>query len=131
MAKAQPKKKEPKRVVLETRFAGIPAGSILYVATPDIVADYVRKVPPGQTRSVEQMRRDLAKRNKADATCPVSTAIFLRSVAEVSLRQMAEGAASAEVTPFWRVIEAGTPIAKRLDLDADWIQAMRTGEMQA
>jgi hypothetical protein len=125
MAKAATKKKEPKRVVLETRFAGIEAGSILYVATPDIVADYVRKIPAGQTRSIPQMRRDLAKKNKADATCPVSTAIFLRSVAEISLKQMAEGAASAEVTPFWRIVDPGSPIAKRMALEADWIEAQR------
>lgn len=129
MAKSAAKKKEPKRVVLETRFAGIDAGSILYVATPDIVADYVRKIPPGTTRSIPQMRRDLAKKNKADATCPVSTAIFLRSVAEVSLKQMAEGIPSNQVTPFWRIIDPGTPIAKRLGLDADWIAAQRTMEM--
>jgi hypothetical protein len=128
MAKGPVKKKEPKRVVLEKRFAGIPAGAILYVATPDIVADYVRKIPSGETRSIEQMRRDLAKKNKADATCPVSTAIFLRSIAEISLKQMAEGERSDAVTPFWRVIDAGTPIAKRLDLDAEWIEALRAGE---
>jgi hypothetical protein len=128
MAKAAVKKKEPKRVVLETRFAGIEAGSILYVATPDIVADYVRKVPPGTTRGIPQMRRDLAKKNKADATCPVSTAIFLRSVAEISLKQMAEGVASTEVPPFWRIVDAGTPIAKKLGLESDWIDAQRAME---
>lgn len=128
MASRTPKKKEPKRVVLETRFAGIPAGAILYVATPEIIADYVRVIPPGETRSIEQMRRDLAKKNKADATCPVSTAIFLRSVAEVSLKQMSEGASSDSVTPFWRVVEPGTPIAKRLNLDADWIAGVRAAE---
>jgi hypothetical protein len=128
MPNKPPKPKQPKRVVLETRFAGIPAGSILYVATPDIVADYVRAVPAGQTRSVEQMRRDLAKKNKADATCPVSTAIFLRSVAEIALKQMAEGKEASAVTPFWRVVEPGTPIAKRLALEPDWIEAHRAME---
>lgn len=128
MAKSAAKKKEPKRVVLETPFAGIAAGSILYVATPDIVTDYVRKIPPGTTRSIPQMRRDLAKKNKADATCPVSTAIFLRSVAEISLKQMAEGLAAAEVTPFWRIVDAGTPIAKKLGLESDWIDAKRAME---
>jgi hypothetical protein len=92
MVTKAPKKKEPKRVVLEKRFAGIPAGAILFVATPDIVAEYVRAIPAGQTRTIEQMRRDLAKRNKADATCPVSTAIFLQSVAEISLKHLREGA---------------------------------------
>lgn len=122
------KTKEPKRVVLEKRFAGIPAGAILYVATPEIVAAWVRCVPPGETRSIEQLRRDLAKRNKADATCPVSTAIFLRSVAEVALRQLAEGADTDAVVPFWRVIEPGSAIAKRLPVEGEWIAHMRAGE---
>jgi hypothetical protein len=117
------KSKQPKKVVLSMPFAGIPAGATLYVATPEIVATYVSKVPAGETRTVERMRMDLAKRNKADATCPVSTAIFLRSVAEISLKQLAEGTDRASVTPFWRVIAAGTPIAKRLPVDADWLAA--------
>jgi hypothetical protein len=129
MAKSAAKKKEPKRVVLETPFAGVAAGSILYVATPDIVADYVRKIRPGTTRSIPQMRRDLAKKNKADATCPVSTAIFLRSVAEVSLKQMTEGMAAAEATPFWRIVDPGSPIDKRLGLEAEWIDAQRAMEL--
>jgi hypothetical protein len=128
MATKAAKKKEPKRVMLEKSFAGIPAGAILFVATPDIVAAYVRAIPSGQTRTVEQMRRDLAKRNKAEATCPVSTAIFLRSVAEISLKQLAEGVALESVVPFWRIIEPGTPIAKRLALDPEWIVYQRALE---
>jgi hypothetical protein len=119
------RKKEPKRVVLEKRFAGIAAGSILYVATPEIVAAYIARIKAGETRSVEQMRRDLAKRNKADATCPVSTAIFLRSVAEIAIRQLNEGAPASAVTPFWRVIAPDSVIAKRLPVDAEWIAHRR------
>ncbi len=119
------KKRESKRVVLETRFAGIAAGSILYVATPDILDAYIRKIPVGTVRPVEQVRRDLAKRNKADATCPVSTSIFLRMVAETALKQMAEGANRDDIAPFWRVLQPGTPIATRLGIDADWIEHQR------
>jgi hypothetical protein len=131
MVTKAPKKKEPKRVVLEKRFAGIPAGAILFVATPDIVAEYVRAIPAGQTRTIEQMRRDLAKRNKADATCPVSTAIFLRSVTEISLKHLREGAKREDVTPFWRIITPGTPIAKRLAIDPEWIEHQRALEAQS
>lgn len=123
MAKPAPKAKQPKRVVLATPFAGIAAGSVLYVATPEIVADYIAKVPTGETRSVEQLRRDLAKRNRADAACPVSTAIFLRMVAETALTQLAEGAKRDAVVPFWRVITSDTKIAKRLPVDAAWLDA--------
>jgi hypothetical protein len=127
MAKAV-KKKEAKRVVLESRFAGIPAGSILFVATPDIVAKYIRKIPSGTIRPVEWVRRDLAKRHKADATCPVSTSIFLRMVAQQALSELAEGKSRDEVTPFWRVVEPGSPIAKKLALNPDWIEHQRSLE---
>lgn len=131
MPKQATKAKEPKRVVLDKPFAGIPQGSILYVATPAIIATYIQKLAPGERRSIEQMRRDLAKRNKADATCPVSTAIFIRSVAEISLRQMAEGNGADKVVPFWRLVAPGTPIAKRLDLDADWLEGQLAAERTA
>lgn len=121
MAKAASKAKQPKRVVLPTPFAGIAAGSVLYVATPEIIAKYVRSIPAGETRSVEQLRRDLARRNRADATCPVSTAIFLRSVAEIALKQLAEGTLRDSVVPFWRVITADTKIAKRLPVGSEWL----------
>lgn len=130
MSKSAPKAKQPKRVVLATPFAGIAAGSTLYVATPDIVAEYVRQVPPGETRTIIRLRNELARRNRADAACPVSTAIFLRSVAEVALKQLAEGVPRDDVVPFWRVIEADSKIAKRLPVDADWFAAQLAMDVQ-
>jgi hypothetical protein len=44
------KKKSPKMVVLDKDFAGIKAGSRLFVATPKIIDDYIRRIPAGQTR---------------------------------------------------------------------------------
>jgi hypothetical protein len=123
MPKAAPKAKQPKRVTLPTPFAGIAAGSILYVATPDIIAAYIARIPPGDTRTIEQMRRDLARRNKADATCPVSTAIFVRSVAEIALKQLSQGTERCAVTPFWRVVARDTKVAERLPVDGDWLDA--------
>ncbi len=124
MAK-QAREKQAKRVVLEKRFAGIPAGATLYVATPAIVADYISAIPPGEVRPIERMRRDLAVRNRADASCPVSTAIFVRSVAQIALKHLADGVPVENVAPFWRLVEPGTPIAKRLGIEAEWIVGMR------
>lgn len=121
MPRPNAKLKVAKRVVLETRFAGIAAGSVLFVATPEIVAAYIARIPAGASKSIEQMRRELARRHKSDATCPVSTAIFVRQVAEHALRLLAEGSARDAVTPFWRVVAPGTAIAKRLPVDDDWI----------
>jgi hypothetical protein len=120
--------KQPKRVVLDTDFAGIRAGSTLYVSTPGVIANYVAKIPPGEVREIRRLRNELARRNDADATCPVTTAIFLRVVAEAAWDDLQDGMTIDRVVPFWRAIEPGSPIAKRLRCGAEWIRAMREAE---
>jgi hypothetical protein len=121
-------KSASKRVRIDTAFAGIPAGSMLFVATPKIVDQYLRRIPKGATRTVERLRADLAKRNRCDATCPLSTAIFLRIAAEVACEQMTAGAKPAEVTPFWRVVDPDSSLAKKLSCGAGWIAKQRARE---
>lgn len=121
-------KKLPKRVKLDKDFAGIKAGSMLFVGTPQIIDAYVRSVPQGQTRTIERMRRELARKNQCDATCPVSTAIFLRISAQAAIEQMDAGKVTADVTPFWRVIEPQSTIAGKLTMDPQWIAQMRESE---
>ncbi len=127
-------KKLPKRVKLDKDFAGIKAGSMLFVGTPQIIYAYVRKIPLGQTRTIERMRRELARKNQCDATCPVSTAIFLRISAEAAIEQMNSGEPAAAVAPFWRVIEPASTIARKLTVDSQWIAHQReietTGDLQ-
>ncbi len=118
-------KKLPKRVRLEKNFAGIKAGRLLYVGTPQLIDDYVKKIPHGETRTIIRLRNELARKNKCDATCPVSTAIFLRICAQAAIEKMQSGAATDEVSPFWRVIEAGSTIAKKIDIDGAWIDHQR------
>jgi hypothetical protein len=118
-------KKLPKRVMLDKDFAGIKAGSMLFVGTPQIIDAYVRKVPLGQTRTIERMRRDLARKNQCDATCPVSTAIFLRISAQAAIEQLNAGQATSDVSPFWRVIQPQSTIAGKLAIDAQWIAHQR------
>jgi hypothetical protein len=121
-------KKLPKRVKLDKDFAGIKAGSMLFVGTPQIIDTYVRSVPEGETRTIERMRRELARKNQCDATCPVSTAIFLRISAQAAIEQMDAGTAVADITPFWRVIEPQSTIATKLTIDSQWIAQMRENE---
>jgi hypothetical protein len=118
-------KKLPKRVMLDKDFAGIKAGSMLFVGTPQIIDAYVRKVPLGETRTIERMRRELARKNQCDATCPVSTAIFLRITAQAAIEQLNAGQATSDVSPFWRVIEPQSTIAGKLPIDAQWIAHQR------
>ena len=111
--------KNPKRVQLETDFAGIKAGAMLYVGTPQLIDQYIRKIRCGETRTVERMRRDLARQNKCDATCPVSTAIFVRMAAEAAWEDITAGIDTAQVTPFWRAVEPDSRIAKK---NCPWAQ---------
>ncbi len=122
------RKKLPKRVKLDKDFAGIKVGSMLFVGTPQIIDAYVRTVPQGETRTIERMRRELARKNQCDATCRVSTAIFLRISAQAAIEQLNQGKSVQEVTPFWRVIEAGSTISNKLSIDAQRLAHLREAE---
>lgn len=119
----------PARVtVLEQPFAGVPAGARLYIASPKVIDAYLRAIPPGRTKDVAGMRAALAKKNKADATCPTSTAIFLRIVAECALERVAAGEAVGAVPPFWRVVEPEGSLAQKLSCGPEFIAAQRALE---
>jgi hypothetical protein len=123
------KKKQAKVVVLEKDFAGIKAGSKLYVATPKVIDQYIRSVPSGQVRTIECLRNELASKNRCTATCPVSTAIFVRISAEAALEELAEGKSLNEVAPFWRVIDPDSKLAARLTVGPDWVATQRAVEV--
>lgn len=120
--------KPPKTVLLHTDFAGIKAGSVMYIGSPGVFANYIARIPQGETRTISRMRNELARRNDAVATCPVTTAIYLKVVAEVAFADMAQGKPSDTVVPFWRVIEPASKIAQRLSCDDSVIADLRAME---
>lgn len=121
-------KKEPKKVRLEHGFGGMAEGDLMYVGTPQIVADYLSEVPFGETRTPAVMRDDIAKQNGCDGMCPVSTGIFLRIAAEAALESFDEGASLETVIPFWRVVAPDSTTAKKLPVDSAWIENQRQME---
>lgn len=122
----------PHTVRLDKDFAGVPAGARLLISCPLEIEDYLRtQVPPGETRAIQQMRRELAARHGADAACPVSTAIFLRTVAEAAWDQIEAGVPASAVAPFWRVVDPGSPLAKKLRAGSAWIEQQRAAERAA
>ena len=121
--------KSSKRVVLKTDFAGLNAGSSMFVATPKIVDDYVNQLPVGQFISMPELRADLAIEHDCDATCPLTTAIFLRLVAEAALEQLESGSEIENVTPFWRVVAPGDQVSSRLPVNRQWLERRRNDEL--
>jgi hypothetical protein len=124
-------KRYPKRVTLDADFAGIPAGSTLFVGTPQILQSYIHKIPSGETRTIQRLRREISRAHRCEAMCPVSTAIFLRIVAEAAWDDLHAGKAVRDVTPFWRVIEPGSAIAKKLRAPDAWLRNQRQAEIRA
>ena len=60
--------------------------------------------------------------------CPVSTSIFVRIAAQAALERLEAGADLSEVTPFWRLVEPDSKIAKKLSVDSQWIADRRAAE---
>jgi hypothetical protein len=117
-----------KLAVLEKPFAGLEPGKLLWISTPAEISAYLQSIPIGETRSVATLRDELATRHGADATCPLTTGIFLRVAAEATLEQIQEGLDPEQAVPFWRVVDPASPLAKKLSCGAAFVEKMRGAE---
>lgn len=109
-------------------FAGIRAGQTMLIPTPELIDDYIRQIPKGKTVDTPTIRKDLAIANNAEATCPLTTGIFLRIVAEAAYEDYQSGKPMSKITPFWRVIDEGSPTAKKLTFGTQFIKEQRARE---
>lgn len=120
--------REPHVEKTDKLFCGIPAGSLLLISSPREVQSLVKRIPEGRALTPAEVRARLAKRHHADAACPVSTGIFLRIVAEAAWEEMEAGKDPSEVPPFWRVVEPGSPLSKKLTCGTAFVERMRRSE---
>jgi hypothetical protein len=77
------------------------AGTMLIPKPLDVDA-LIRKTRKGRLLTVSEIRSRLARDNGADITCPLTTGIFVRIVAEAAEEELGNG--KKRVTPYWRVI---------------------------
>ncbi|MGL5012166.1 MAG: hypothetical protein ACRC6I_20050 [Paracoccaceae bacterium] len=113
--------KPPHVVTLHTDFAGVKAGNTMLISSPGDIANYLSRIPHGETRTIDRLRNELARKAGAQSMCPVTTAIYLRIVAEVALRDLAEGKPLSSVVPFWRVVLPGSRIAAKLSCGPEYL----------
>ena len=113
--------KEPKIKRIDIDFADIPSGSNMLIATPKIIDQYIQEIGVGKHINIKTLRKDLAIDHNADYTCPVTTGIFLRIVAEANHEKLQQGNCFEEITPFWRVIEPNSALAKKLTFGQDFL----------
>ena len=113
--------KEPKIKRIDIDFADIPSGSNMFIATPKIIDQYIQEIGFGKRVDAKSLRKDLAIEHNADYTCPVTTGIFLRIVAEANYEKLQQGKSIEEITAFWRVIEPNSALSKKLTFGQDFL----------
>lgn len=109
-------------------FAGIKAGQLMLIPTPKIVDAYIRQIPKGRQVDVEAIRKDLAAEYHAEVTCPLTTGIFIRIVAEAAYEEYAKGKPLNKITPFWRVLSEKSSTAKKLTFGTKLLKEQRKKE---
>jgi hypothetical protein len=113
---------------LDKDFADMKAGDRMYISSPKEIDAYIRQIPKGSSVNLKTLRNDLALEHGTDVTCPVTTGIFLRIVAEAANEQLQQGRTIGRITPFWRVIDTKMPIAKKLTFGTKLIRDQRKQE---
>jgi alkylated DNA nucleotide flippase Atl1 len=79
------------------------SGTMLIARPLDIQA-LIQQIPEGKVLTVRGLMDRLAVDAGTDTTCPMTTGIFLRIVAEVAELDRADG---SPVAPYWRVLKKG------------------------
>jgi hypothetical protein len=124
-------RKAPELKRTQKAFADVPIGATMLIASPQIVEDYLYNIPPGRQVEPKTLRQDLALEYGAQCTCPVTTGIFIRIVAEANYEAWQQGEkAMAELAPFWRVISPETAMAAKLSCGSDFIKQRLDEEQQ-
>ncbi len=95
------KSQEPKLVTIPAKMSRFGKGFML-IPTPLLVDGLLRRVPKGKLITVGRVREKLARDQGAKVTCPLTTGIFLRIVAEAAEEDRAQGA--KRIAPYWRIV---------------------------
>jgi hypothetical protein len=78
-------------------------GATMLIARPLDIEELVFKIPQGKLATTATIRAKLARDFGAETTCPLTTGIFLRLVAEAAEEDRAQG--KTKIAPYWRVIK--------------------------
>lgn len=119
---------EPKVEIVEKDFSWVKTGTKILIVNPIVMKEQIEAIPHGQQKTVPQIREELAVQFGADMTCPMSSGIFVRIVAEAAWEEHLSGKPQEEITPFWRVVDPASPLANKLACGAEFVNEMRSKE---
>ena len=86
-------------------------GTMLIPKPLDVDA-VIRKTGKGSLITTSEIRARLARDNKADVACPLTTGIFIRIAAEAAEEDLRNG--KKRVTPYWRVVRDDGSLMEKL-----------------
>ena len=107
------------------KVGGIMVDQTMLLPSAEALARQILAVPIGGTRSLADLREQLAREYGADATCPVTTQRMIKVVAGKSV---ADHHAGRKAVPFWRVVDPDKPDGRRLPGGSEFILARRRDE---
>lgn len=96
---------------------GMTPGKLMLYPSARMVNDAIRAIPEGKSVSPRELRLQLAETYDADYTCPVTTTMMLRVVAEAANEARELGASLTDVTPVWRVLDRKASALRKLTFD--------------
>jgi hypothetical protein len=86
----------------------------MLIPSRQMIEEQIRLAPEGVLTETGVLRRRLAAQYGADACCPVTVQRHLRAIAELSFGAMEKGEPVSVVTPYWRMVDPASLLAKRL-----------------
>ncbi|UVD58835.1 hypothetical protein NE852_11885 [Rhizobium sp. Pop5] len=99
---------------IKPRRKGRSGMQAMLIPSRGMVAEQIRSAPEGVVTEAAVIRRRLAAQYGADACCPVTVQRHLRVIAELSFGALEKGEALSAVTPYWRMVDPASLLAKRL-----------------
>jgi alkylated DNA nucleotide flippase Atl1 len=79
-----------------------PPGATMVISTPQEIEGFVLQIPKGKLVTFDGLKQVIAERHGTTITCPVTTGVFLNTVARAAAEQEMMGA--KRITPWWRVL---------------------------
>jgi hypothetical protein len=95
----------------------------MLMPSQQLLEDTLRDLPAGVAADLGALRSRMTALAGAEACCPVTTQRGLLAIAEDQVTRYAEGAPRGDLVPFWRVIDPGRPLARRVAGGADFVRA--------
>jgi hypothetical protein len=95
-------------------IAGMTKGQVMLVPSARIVEHFIRGLPVGRLLDTRELRARLARKYRAEVTCPITMGFILRIVAEAAWEARQAGAGPDALTPVWRVLDDDSLTLKKL-----------------